>query len=397
MTDKPRLVIVSGSFPQIKCGVAGHVELIARLTAQRGDYDVHVLTSADALVKPSLAAGYHVHPRIGKWGVLHSRSICREILRLGPDVVHLQNPTIMYGQLRSGTMSAVAPLFKRLAPDVRLAVMQHDIAVSRPLLRWRYYPLFRAADAIFVSNSRDEQAVLAQGISTAKIYRAPVSSHFPLHQRTPEIARQARGIMKIPDDCPCVAHFGFVQPSRNVDVLLRAIHQLRRKLGDVHGLIIGGPFAGAQRYYDKCRQLADRLGLDGHISWTGYASESQVAYGLAAADVFVSLFQRGADMRNTSVICAMLAQLPVVTTENPRYYTDPELAQFGCHCVEPDDPNRVAQAIEQILKDPPVPELLAQRAELLHPDVIWAKHIDAHYRAYRGKAPVNDAAPQATL
>ena len=387
MSQQLRLLIVSGSYPEIRCGVSGHVRIIADGAVRTGEYEVSVLTSDDPAVDASLAQGYTVYPRIRQWRPRKAYSICREILSLCPDVVHIQNPTIKYSGKRSITMSAVGPLLKILAPKVRLVVMQHDIAIGDPLLRWRYYPLFAAADAVVVSNSRDEQAVRAQGISRRKIYRAPVSSHITLHRASAEQKKRSRQVLVIPSDAICAVHFGFIHPERNVDVILRALAWLRKDIHNIYGLILGGAFAGAEDYYEQCRELTKQLGIAERVTWTGFASLEQIADGLSAADVFVNLPQRGADLRNTSIISGILAHLPVVTTRNRRYYTDAELESLGCYCVRPRDPRAVADAIRTCLSLPPSEEELARRAAVLDPEKIWAKHIEVNHRAYRGETP----------
>jgi len=386
MSQKRRLLIVSGSFPEIRCGISGHVKIIAEGAVQTGEYEVSVFTSDDPAVDTRIAQGYTVYPRMRQWRATKAYSICREILSLSPDVVHIQNPTLKYAGKRSITMSVVGPLLKMLAPKVRLVVMQHDIAIGDPLFRWRYYPLFAAADAVIVSNARDEQAVRDQGISQSKIYRAPVSSHFSLHRASAEQKERSRQALGIPADAVCAVHFGFIHPERNVDVILRAMAFLRKDVPGIYGVILGGTFAGAENYGEQCRALAKKLGLKDRVTWTGFASPVQIADGLSAADVFVSLPQRGADLRNTSILSGILAHLPVVTARNRRYYLDSELESLGCHCVGPRDYRAVADAIHTCLTSPPSPEELARRAALLDPEKIWAKHITVNHRAYRGEA-----------
>jgi len=388
LSIKERLVILSGSFPDIACGVSRHVGLIAERIAERGAYDVHVLTSDDRAVNKDIAKGYQVHPLIKKWGLGQAGTICRKIIAIEPAVVHIQNPTIKYRRWRSLTMSAVAPKLKRLLPQVRLVVTQHDIAVGRPLFRWRYYPLLRAADAITVSNRRDYQAVRAQGISPAKVYRAPVSSHFWIQAAGPQKKKAAREKFDIPQDALCVSYFGFVHPERNVDVIIRALHLLAKENHRIHGLVMGGPFPENRAYYDQCRRLAKELGLGDRITWTGFAREDQIIDGFAASDIFVTLPQRGADMRNTSLISAMLAELPVVAARNEHYYVDTDLEQLGCTCVPPKDAKAVAQAIAELAAKPPSADLLAQRAALLEPGKIWARHVEVLCRAYRNEVPL---------
>ena len=62
-----RLVIVSGSYPNIACGVSRHVDIIARGIVRRGVYETAVLTSRDEAVDAGVAEGYEVYPRIEGW------------------------------------------------------------------------------------------------------------------------------------------------------------------------------------------------------------------------------------------------------------------------------------------------------------------------------------------
>jgi len=388
--SKIKLLIVSGSFPEIHCGISAHVTQIARRFVQSGLYDVGVLTSADERVNKTLANGYEVYDRIGKWSIWNAGLICREILRLSPEIVHIQNPSVKYCGLQSGTMSVVAWRLKRMAPDIRIVVTQHDIALSKRWWRWRFRSLLSSAEAIIVSNMRDYEAVVDQGISTEKIYRAPVSSHVRFNEFENVDKNTGCKRMGIGQKGICVAFFGFVLPERNVDVLIRAIKLLRCKHNrEIHGLILGGAHGQAPLYYDRCRELANRLGLKNHITWTGFATDEQIAHGLACADVFVSLPQRGADMRNTSIITAMLAKLPIVTSENKHFYHDSDLEKLGCICVPPRDVQAVAKAIIDCADEKPDDEFLSRRAAMLDPEKIWSLHININIQAFRGDKPMD--------
>jgi len=378
-------LIVSGSVEDIPCGISPYVRRIADGISRLGLYELSVLTSDDPAVNTDVAGSYKVYPRIKHWGPHRAFGICREILKLEPDIVHIQNPTIKYSGWRSVTMSAVGPLLKYKAPNVRLVVMQHDVALSRPVLRCRFRPLFRAADAILVSNGRDYKAIVDQKISTEKIYKAPFSSYIKLHKRSAEIKAQARRNLSIPADAYCVVFFGFVLPERNVHMLIQALKLLRDGGCNVHGLILGGAHGQVPEYFTRCQELARKLLPTKDIRWTGFASADQIADGLAAADVFVSLPSRGADMRNTSIITGILAGIPVVTTENARFYIDDDLRSFGCVFVDPTDPNAIAEGIATCINNPPTDERLGQFAEQLEPARVWGEHIETICRAYEGE------------
>jgi glycosyltransferase involved in cell wall biosynthesis len=188
--------------------------------------------------------------------------------------------------------------------------------------------------------------------------------------------------LSIPADAYCVVFFGFVLPERNVDKLIQALKLLQDAGVNVHGLILGGPHKQAPQYFTQCQELARKLLMAKHISWTGFASKDRIADGLAAADVFVSLPSRGADMRNTSIITGILAGLPIVTSENARFYVDDDLRKFGCVFVDPSDPHTISEGISSCLNNPPADELLERYAEQLEPERVWDKHIETICCAY---------------
>ncbi len=376
MAGTPRLVIVSGSFPDIVCGISPYAERIARMIADQGDFDVHVLTSSDSAVNASIAKNYQVHPDVDDWRFFRAGQICRHILKLNPDVVYIQNPCIKYRGINALTMSQVVGKLKKLAGHIRVVVTQHDIAISRPILRRRYRKLFNSSDGILVSNNRDQQAVADQGIAPSKIHKARFSSFIKLHPVSEEARAVGRMSLGIPQEAQCILFFGFVLPGRNVDVLLRAVKILHENRPNIHLLVLGGPNKQSPDYYKQCRDLATGLGLDSSTTWTGFASEDQIADGMAAADLFACLLQRGADLRNTSIITGLLAQLPVVTSENPRYYRDTQIKEYGCLCVDPNDPSAVAKAMATCLDNPPDTIKRQQVAEELQPDKVWAEHLE---------------------
>lgn len=387
MSDKKRLVFVSGSYPEIVCGTSGHIRLVAGRMAARGDFDVDVLTSNDSRVDIAQAKGYRVHPQITAWNPRQAGVICRVILSLEPDIVHIQNPSAMYNGWQSITMSLVAPMLKRKAPQLRVVVMQHDLAISKPLWRLRYYPLFKAADAICVSNSRDEKALHSQGIALEKIYRTPVGPHMTFSLRTHDQYLQDRQRLGIDPEAMAVAHFGFVNPWRQIDKLILALYELRKKGDKIHGLILGGPSKGSEDYFNHCQTMAQKLGLASDIYWTGYATTSQIAEGLTAADACVCLAERGADLRNTSIMTAMMVGTPVITTRNPRYYVDHDLEKLGCLMVNSSDANLLQKAILQIKNTPPDQDLLVRNSDYFNPERIWSEHIKMNVRAYLGEPP----------
>ncbi len=387
MPLKKRLIILSGSYPRIRCGVAGHVKLIAERTAALNLYDIHVVTAADPAVDSTLAKGYTVHPVIARFLPFDAGRVCQQVLKREPDIVHIQIPTVKYTGWRSLVMSFVAKKLKKKRPCLRLVVMQHDIAVGRPLLRQRYRPLLSCADAITVSNERDRQAIIDLHIDQAKIHTAPVTSHLPVHPPDKDMRQRCRASLGIADDVLCVAFFGFIHPGRHIDQIIRTLPGLQQRGLAVHTIIMGQAAPGCEAYLKACQKLCEQLELTGQVSWTGYAPAEQIADGLAAADVFVSLPDRGADMRNTSIHTAMLAQLPIVTLQNEAFYVDKQIEEMGCYTIAAPDPQLLCEKIAEAYANPPAVDFRRKLAGWLDPERIWRQHIEVNCRAYAGQPP----------
>ncbi|MBI9016707.1 MAG: glycosyltransferase [Phycisphaerae bacterium] len=377
---KLKLLIVSGTFPNIQCGISKHVEIVANSLADQ--FDLHVLTSADDCVDTSIAKNYTVHPIIKSWKLLSAPAIRKAIIKLNPDIVNIQNPTAKYCGIGSFLMSVVAPSLKHKCPHIRIVVMQHDIAVGRAILRWRYKPLFKAADAITVSNQRDRQAIFNLGIAEEKVLITPMTSHFDIVPADKQMKRQARDILTIDNDALCISYFGFVHPGRNIDLLLKAASIIKNQGRKIKIIIIGGSSKGAELYYAKCQNLADELGIKDDVIWTGYATAQQISDGLAASDLFVSLPSRGADMRNTSILTAILACLPIITLENPKYLRDPDLDKLNCITIKQLNVNDLVNAIEKAASQEISNQALLQSRQALLPEKIWARHMEVNRQAF---------------
>ncbi len=381
-SQRLKLTILTGSYPNVPCGISPYVAQILRRLIRREQLDITVVTGTDSTIDRNAVAGCRVVADIKSWAVRHFQEIAAAVLQQQPDIVFIQNPTVNYPGFKARVMNRVAAALKHREPDIRLCVFQHDIAVSHPLTRWRYDGLFRAVDAIVVSNQRDWQAIRDRGIADDKIIKAPFSSYFQIQGCDPGQKQAARRRMSIPPEAVCLVYFGYVVPGRCIDQLLQATRLLIDRGYPVHTLILGGPHPGSPDYFDQCRALGNRLGLDGHLIWTGFADDQQVIDGLNAADIFVSLPERGADMRNTSILTGILAGLPVITSRNDRYYRDPDLEAFGCITVSPRQPRQITQAVAALIETPVRPKELTQRATRLEPDRVWEAHIDMLLRAF---------------
>jgi glycosyltransferase involved in cell wall biosynthesis len=102
---------------------------------------------------------------------------------------------------------------------------------------------------------------------------------------------------------------GRLQPWKGQDKVLRSVAALRERGLEAVGLVVGGtPFGRSESYPAELRELADRLGVGGHVIFTGQVDDPTGLY--PAMDAFVSATE--GEPFGIVVAEAMAAGIPVV-------------------------------------------------------------------------------------
>jgi len=129
-------------------------------------------------------------------------------------------------------------------------------------------------------------------------------------------------------------------PRKRLNVLLEAAGRLRGRIPGLEVRIVGG---GPQA--SKLRALADRLRLGPIVRWLGNLSQERLAFEYNQADVFcLPSVQEGFGI---VFLEAMAAGKPIVAA---RAAAVPEVVTAGL-LVEPDDPEALATALENLCRD----------------------------------------------
>lgn len=142
-----------------------------------------------------------------------------------------------------------------------------------------------------------------------------------------------------------IIYFGRLVPHKNVDVLLRAIAQIKQRQPQIKAHILGG---GPE--LSKLQALSTELGLQEQVQFFGVIDTHTEAMSLLkAAKVFVqpSTSEGGGSI---AVFEAHACGLPVVAVRHPQGI-DPELINHGLngYWVDELEPSQMAHGIEQML------------------------------------------------
>jgi glycosyltransferase involved in cell wall biosynthesis len=137
-------------------------------------------------------------------------------------------------------------------------------------------------------------------------------------------------------------------PHKNHEVILRAIHLLKREAGvDAQLVLTGKP----TNFRANLHSLARELGISAQIHYLGFLSptELQAIYSSAVAMIYPSKFEGF----GLPILEAFQAQLPVLSSNAT---TLPEVARDGAVFFDPDSPRELSALMMAVLEKPELRE-----------------------------------------
>ena len=152
---------------------------------------------------------------------------------------------------------------------------------------------------------------------------------------------------------PRIGLVGRVVPIKDVETFIRAASLLVGRLPEAEFAVIG-PTDQDAAYYRRCRRLADELGLDGRLLFTGELPPQECYAGLDA----LALTSRS-EAQPLTVLEAMSAGLPVIVTDvgacremvEGGGQTDRALGPAGL-VTPPQSPQATAEAVLALCRNP---------------------------------------------
>lgn len=161
-----------------------------------------------------------------------------------------------------------------------------------------------------------------------------------------------------PKDRPVVLYTGTFERYQGLDLLLNAFALARRRRPDAFLLMVGGTSEQVATY----RRLAQDLGLDGHVRFTGQVDPGTAVAYVKRASVLTSPRVEGTNTP-LKVYQQLASGVPIVAT---RILSHTQvLDEDACFLVDP-DPSSVADGIVAALEDAPRRKRVVERARALY-------------------------------
>jgi len=298
-----RLLLVTGSYPPMKCGVGDYCWNLAQVLAVSPKIKVGILTS---VISANLAQteGIEIFPVIKKWSFSELITAVKIIRKWSPDIVHIQSPTQGY---KNGFLPWILPMIsfllgkkvietwheghsrrnasklflKSIVPSRLVFVRPNYKEILHPLLRWALWK----KNTVFIQNASSiPRANLDAGeIKTLK-------------------SKYLKGQKRL------IVFFGFVYPHKGVELLFKIADP------DLDQIVIAGQIDVEKDCQSKIIKYASTHPWAGKVTITGFLPGSDVGNLLAVADAVIFPFKNGAGEWNTSIHGAVLNRAFVITT-----------------------------------------------------------------------------------
>lgn len=318
-----RVLLITGSFPPMRCGVGDYTHQLALALARDPELQVAVLTSK-AAGSSGLQTDFAFFPIVETWDWRERRAILDAIRKWAPDVVHIQYPTLGYGDKR---LPWLLPLCLRLA-GLPIVQTWHELYPIKYLLSSRHTARFlskavvRGGLVVVREDYRKRtHALLRWAFLNKTMQFIPNASALP----TVELSAGERDALRAQYASPnahMIVYFGFIYPRKRVELLFQIADA-----NDSHLVIIGDSFreedlqnfsqsvrSARTNYHQSLRQLAEAELWKGKVTMTGYLPNHEAARVLAAADAIVIPVLDGGSGSNTSIHGAKAQGTFVLTT-----------------------------------------------------------------------------------
>jgi glycosyltransferase involved in cell wall biosynthesis len=300
-----RILIISGAFPPMKCGVGDYTYHLAQHLAKEKKTEVIVITSVNS--NHQNIKNFTVLPIVEKWSINSLNSILKRVKELKPDLVHVQYPTVGYDRF---LMPSFLPISLRLIGIKNIVQTWHEPLSKKGLIR--YFPnAITSTPLIFV----EEEYTKKLPYFYRKLLKNNTKNFVPISSNIQQSSLDESEKQNLKERIfkqglkqNIIAYFGFVTPKKGIEYLLDSADPEKDNLLLLCELVEEDP------YHVSLKEKIENSKWKDRVIITGYLNEKEVADYLSIADMAVFPFIDGASIRNGSILAALLQQTFVITT-----------------------------------------------------------------------------------
>jgi glycosyltransferase involved in cell wall biosynthesis len=241
-------------------------------------------------------------------------------------------------------------------------------------------PNLRAADRVIAVSDHIADQAIEVGVDGARVH--VIRSGVDTERFHPRERAGARARLNLASDPAVVLFVGNLEPRKQVDVLLRAIAQVRHEVTNVLLLVIGsGESAGVQDQSARLQRLTSELGIGDVVRFLGRVSDARLLDAYAAADAFA--LASSSEAQGIVALEAMACGLSVVATAVGGLLGTIEDGQTG-YLVPAGDVDSLAERLVLVLSDASRRAAIGKAARrAVEARFTWSLAVQATIEVYR--------------
>lgn len=335
-----RVAMIAGALPDYPCGVGDYSYRLCNALSKNG-IEVAVFTSKIKELNFRLF-NFKAFPLMDGWLLSEVKPLIKEIRSFNPDIIHIQYPGRQYS---SRAVYFLPLIFQLYFPQKKIIITLHEFSFVTGFLRYKHLFSAICADAVIVVNSFYSQDIckIAPWMHK-KIYHVRIGPGIlPFGKNINHSSlRESLGVSK---NDVLLSYFGFVNPDKGIDDLIKSLGKLNA--GFAFKLLLIGEKAFNSEYHKYLDRLIQEENLQGKVIWTGYVTPEEVSQYLQVTDIAVFPFTEGVCEKRSSLHTAVAHGLPTVTTLNHRI--TPEFYHNLLPLAKPGNPDSLAEVLGNLM------------------------------------------------
>ena|SRR2546430_303770 len=328
-----RVLVITGSFPPMKCGVGDYSYNLTKAIAAIAETHVGVLTSKWGGEKSPRRGATEMFPVMERWSLSEAPKVMRIIRHWSPDIVHIQYPT-------QGYTNAVLPWFLPMISFLmgsKVVQTWHEEWASRQALKLFFKSIVPGGLVVVRPGYKEGlRFMLRWALWNKRVVFIQNASVIPRNG----LSEQEKGTLKeryLKEQKRLIVFFGFVHPNKGVELLFDIADPFSDQI------VIAGEIDEGGDYRQEIMRRASAEPWLGKVTTTGFLPPGDVAGLLAVADAVILPFRDGGGEWNTSIHGATLQGTIVITTSQSRNGYD---KKHHVYYAKVDDVQEMRSALE---------------------------------------------------
>lgn len=365
-----RICLISGTYPNMLCGVGLHTYYLAEAFASQG-LQLYVITTQSHLIPEDLCN--KEYPRLNfveGWNLRTYFFIQSLLQKINPDIVHIQLPVRI-----SGIYTTLLLPFLRLTLLRKFVILTlHEFSEGLWLSKVRGLFLIACSPYIIFPNPNDLKLALRFfPFMQHKFFHIPIGPTLPIR----EVLEKEKPVR----DRTAIAYLGILYPRKGLETLLMAIAKVAPRIPEIR-LHILSSFSGKNPYHRSIKMLAEQLDISDNIVWYSDLTSYTIVEHLIRCNITCLPYPGGATFRRSTLLEALTAQTAVITTKSD---LTPQQLVHGenVYLVPPDDPLALSKAIEHLYLDNTLTYSIRREGFKLAQKFTWTKIARKTLEVYR--------------